>query len=69
MEQKNTMTTDRIKKKFRDEGITVTSWAEKNGFRRHAVYQVLNGFTKASYGNSHDIAVALGLKPNPQNAA
>lgn len=56
------MTADEIKAKFRAEGRTVTKWALDNGYRRNAVYRVLNGFDKAHYGNAHEIAVKLGLK-------
>ncbi|MBN0252676.1 DNA-binding protein, partial [Pseudomonas aeruginosa] len=47
---------------FRQRGITITQWAAEHGYKRNAVYRVLNGFDKANYGQAHDIAVALGLK-------
>ncbi|MEO1902629.1 MAG: DNA-binding protein [Alcanivorax sp.] len=56
------LTADQIKARFRAKGVTVTQWAEENGYPRHAVYRVLNGFDKAHYGRAHEIAVALGLK-------
>lgn len=56
---------DQVKARFKEQGTTITAWAESNGFRPHAVYQVLNGFTKSNRGNAHQIAVALGIKPQP----
>lgn len=59
------MTPSEIKQQFRRNGETVTQWAQRHGYRRHAVYLVLNGQSKALYGQGHEIAVKLGLKPNP----
>lgn len=64
------MNAAQVKAKFRQEGKTFTEWAAENGYSRHAVYRVLNGFDKGNYGQAHEIAVALGLKPkSPTNAA
>lgn len=56
------MTPEQIKRHLRTQGITITAWAEKNGYPRTEVYRVLNGQSKAYYGRAHEIAVALGLK-------
>ena len=48
-----------------DEGISVTDWARTHGFDVHLTYGVLSGRSRASRGESHRIAVALGLKPQP----
>lgn len=56
------MTPQQVKSSFQQRGMTVTQWAQDNGFPREAVYRVLNGITKAKYGQSHEIAVKLGLK-------
>lgn len=61
-------TREQIKAEFAERGITFTQWAAEHGFRRQNVYQVLNGFTRASSGQSHQIAVALGMKPAPKNS-
>lgn len=63
------MTPEQVKKHFRERGLTFTKWAEENGYSRHAVYRVLNGFDKAHYGNAHEIAVKLGLKPSAEKLA
>lgn len=57
------MNTQKVKDQFAAQGVPVSEWAEKNGFPRDAVYRVLNGFTPCKRGQSHAIAVALGLKP------
>ena len=54
-----------VKASFADQGIPVSEWADQNGYRRSDVYRVLNGFTACKRGLPHDIAVKLGLKPNP----
>jgi gp16 family phage-associated protein len=59
------MTPTQVKTKFKAEGKTFTAWAKEYGYNRHTVYLVLNGQLKATFGKSHEIAVALGLKPDP----
>ena len=67
--QQKTKTPEQVKQGFRNAGITVTQWAEEHNFPPNAVYQVLNGFSKGHYGQAHQIAVALGLKPSTAAAA
>ncbi|RLM25341.1 DNA-binding protein [Brenneria alni] len=62
------MTPEQVKNRFQQRGITVTQWARENGYSREAVYRVLNGITKAKYGQAHEIAVKLGLKSAAQAA-
>lgn len=50
---------------FFQRGESVAEWARKRGFRPNAVYQVLHAHALPSRGNAHHIAVALGLKPPP----
>ena len=52
-----------IRQQFYDHGLTVVEWARTHDFDVHLVYGVLSGRTKARRGESHRIAVALGLKP------
>lgn len=59
------MTADQIKARFRSEGRTFSAWAREHGYTPHKVIRVLNGFDKGHYGQAHEIAVALGLKPQP----
>lgn len=62
------MTPDQFKQALRQRGETITQWSANHGFNRHAVYRVLNGFDKAHYGQAHQIAVAIGMKPGPSTA-
>jgi len=49
-------------KSFREQGINVKAWAADRGFNPGLVYSVLRGERKCLRGQSHDVAVALGLK-------
>lgn len=44
-------------------GLSVADWARQNQFSAPLVYAVLQGRNQATRGESHRIAVALGLKP------
>lgn len=54
---------ERARTVFYLEGKSVADWARENNFRRDLVYAVLSGRSKANRGESHRIAVRLGLKP------
>lgn len=69
MATQKALTPAQVKQRFRQRGITITQWAEEHGYKRNAVYRVLNGFDKANYGQAHEIAVALGLKSGEPVAA
>ena len=60
------MTSEEVKEKFRANGITIHGWAQEHGFKTSYVYAVLNGRMKARFGTAHEIAVALGMKANPE---
>lgn len=51
-----------VRRQFYANGMTVTDWAREHGFDVHLVYSVLNGRSRARRGQSHEIAIALGLK-------
>jgi len=55
-------TIEEVKKEFSDHGIAISVWAREKGFSPGLVHQVLNGKTKCVRGESHNIAVSLGLK-------
>lgn len=44
------------------QGISIAEWARRKGVRRQAVYDILRGKSKGRLGQSHLIAVAIGLK-------
>lgn len=54
---------DAVRRRLYEDGISAIDWARENGFDAHLVYGVLSGRSRASRGESHRIAVALGLKP------
>lgn len=51
----------RARQRFIDTGTSIAAWARSHGFSERLVYNVLAG--RPSYrGQSHQIAVALGIK-------
>ncbi|WP_310628169.1 DNA-binding protein [Limnohabitans sp.] len=57
------MTPEQVKQRFRQRGKTFSQWAREHGYQPQKVIRVLNGFDKGNYGQAHEIAVKLGLKP------
>jgi gp16 family phage-associated protein len=53
----------RVREQFLASGISVASWSKERGFPDYLVRQILTGKRQAVRGKSHQIAVALGLKP------
>lgn len=58
---------------IRRTGVPITQWAIANGFSPNLVFEVLAGRRKPTRGQTHNIAVALGLKAgeivtSPKNA-
>lgn len=51
-----------VKHIFDEAGVSVAEWARVNGFSTTLVYQVLGGKRKCLRGQSHQIALALGIK-------
>jgi len=58
---------DDVWAEMRRNGITVADWARERGFGPQLVYAVLTGRRQCVRGQSHDIAIALGLKEIPSN--
>jgi gp16 family phage-associated protein len=54
-------TIEEVRREFKDTGVSVSEWARDRGFSVPLVYGVLRG-RPAIRGQSHNIAVALGLK-------
>lgn len=54
-------TADDVKAELNAKGVSISQWATANGFATNLVYEVLRG-RPAVRGQSHRIAVALGLK-------
>lgn len=51
-----------VKAEFARLGLSIGAWARCHGFSAQLVYQVLAGRKRAVRGQSHEIAVRLGLK-------
>lgn len=51
-----------IRTVFEESGVSVAEWARANGFSTGLVYQVLEGRRQCVRGQSHRIAIALGLR-------
>ncbi|MCW2390943.1 gp16 family phage-associated protein [Sphingobium sp. B1D7B] len=51
-----------VRKQFAASGISVTKWAMDRGFNPTQVHNVLSGKRRCVRGESHRIAVALGVK-------
>lgn len=50
-----------IRDEFARNGLSIASWAREYGFSEALTYRVLRGY-RTTLGQSHRIAVALGLK-------
>lgn len=51
-----------VLREFARHGVSIAAWARQEGFSAPLVYQVLRGARTCTRGQSHEIAVALGLK-------
>ncbi len=56
-----------VKQKFRQNGVTVKSWAEAKGFNVKLAYDVINGRAKCIRGEYFEIGKALGLCGNGES--
>lgn len=54
-----------LRRRFRAEGVNISAWARDHGFSPKLVHQVLRGGRSCNFGESHRIAVKLGLKDAP----
>ncbi|KXZ66836.1 DNA-binding protein [Acinetobacter venetianus] len=59
------LTKEQVKKKLTSQGKTLKQFALDHNFEPSDVYRVMTGTRKGNYGKGHEIAVALGLKVNP----
>lgn len=61
-EQRELLSPAQVLAWFRENGVSVADWATRNGFSPALVYAVMKGKRKCLRGESHHIAVALGMK-------
>lgn len=67
MEYKSTSRTpEETKRLIENSGVSIAEWARENKFSCGLVYQILEGKRRCLRGQSHRIAVALGLKKGKQ---
>lgn len=66
MNGKIALTKAQVKKNLHEQGKTLKQFAIEHNFEPNDVYRVMAGSRKGLYGKGHEIAVALGLKINPQ---
>lgn len=57
-----------IKEEFFRSGISIAGWARENNFSPDLVYQILKKNRIPVRGESHKIAVRLGLKEGSDNS-
>ncbi len=62
MKARTIRTAQEVRDDFLRKGMSIGSWADKNGFDRTTVNQVLTGRNAATRGIGHKIAVMLGIK-------
>jgi gp16 family phage-associated protein len=60
-----TRTREEVLAAFRENGASIAKWSVDHGFQPYLVYEILRGERKCLRGQSHEIAVQLGLKPKP----
>lgn len=56
-----------VKARFEAEGVSIAAWARAHSFNPRTVYRLLSGKLEGRRGETHRIAVALGLKEEPEN--
>ena len=56
------LTAEQVKNRFEQDGLAISEWARANGFNPVLVRMVIAGRRKCLRGQSHKIAVALGMK-------
>lgn len=55
-------TSEQIRAEFQRKGVSIAGWATAHGFNTNLVFEVLAGRKKGVRGQSHQIAVMLGMK-------
>lgn len=55
-------TRQQVRAEFDRKGVSIAAWAREHQVSRSLVYEILAGRKKCIRGNSHRVAVLLGLK-------
>ncbi|MCP5304963.1 MAG: DNA-binding protein [Chromatiaceae bacterium] len=59
-------TREEVRRWFSTNGRSISGWAKARGFSPSLTHAVLMGERKCLRGQSHEIAIALGLKENEE---
>lgn len=51
-----------VRNEFKRKGVSISAWAVANGYSPNLVYEVINERRNPTRGQTHNIAVSLGLK-------
>ncbi|MGB3289609.1 MAG: DNA-binding protein [Burkholderiaceae bacterium] len=57
-----TRTADEVRKELHKKGVSIAQWAVANGYSPQLVYEILGGKRQCLRGQSHAIAISLGMK-------
>ena len=60
--RKPVLTGEEAKADFIRKGVSISAWAKEHGFNRTLVHSVLTGERPCRFGQSHKVAVLLGIK-------
>ena len=55
-------TPEQARAELQRKGVSITKWAVANGFSPNLVFEVLSGRRRPTRGQTHNIAVRLGIK-------
>lgn len=55
-------TPEQARAELQRKGVSITKWAVANGFSPNLVFEVLSGRRQPTRGQTHNIAVRLGIK-------
>lgn len=58
----NLRSREQVREEFFKQGVSIAEWARKHGFKYSQVVDVLRTDRQCCRGNSHKIAVLLGIK-------
>ena len=58
----NRRTPQQAKDELERKGVSISAWSVANGFNPNLVIMILSGQRKPTRGQSHNIAVKLGIK-------
>lgn len=62
MKSNHIKTIEQVKAELLSKGLSIAKWASKNAVSKHQTYLILQGKRGYKIGESHKIAVLLGIK-------